>query len=164
MKGYSRIILTAIISIGIALGLSFIMQSMDKERQTSSADMVHVTNHNLVDFISSVQLMSKLARVDWSNAVLTVDLAWTDETARSVIYDDYVHLLASAFLQTENIEQVYIRTIKYRSKHSRSKEIIEWLQADRNHFLVQEYLDWLNRRVTSEEWIKTRFDVKDFRA
>lgn len=162
MKRFSRIGLAAVFSICIALGLSAVMHGFDLNRSKVPSEPIHLTDHNLVDFISQVQMQNRISRVDWTEPVLIIDLKWPEEAARSTLYDDYAQLLSNAFVQTKNVDRLFIRALEWR-EDDRS-ELKEWLQADREHFFMQDYADWTNREITSEGWIKQRFELKGSRA
>lgn len=159
MKWLSRIFLAAVIATGMAIALTMLMQGMEKKSSFATHELFSVNEYNLVDFIAGVPLESKLARVDWSDPALIIDLKW-NEQARTSLYDDYARLIANAFMETDNVERLYIRVGTIGDEKQSDGVWIQWLEADRTHFSMEDYFQWLNRNITSENWIKTRFDLE----
>lgn len=161
MRWFSRVILASFVSTGLALVLSMFTQSVDSEFAATSSAVTRITEQNLVDYVSGIKLHSQLARVDWSEPTLALDLKWHDEEVlKPLLFDDYAHLIASAFIETDNVDQVLIRVVKVSREHEGSPELIEWLKAERRQFKLQDYFDWLNQKITADTWIQTSFTFK----
>lgn len=82
-----------------------------------STPAVRLTNSNLVDVLVGIQLKERVDRVEWNNAILSIDMKVNTLDGRpSLWFADIEKLLRVAFLQLENVKRVLIRMLEDRSE------------------------------------------------
>jgi len=76
------------------------------------APVNRITSDNLVDSMVSLQLKLPIRRVDWQRAVLSIDLAVTDEEDQPQQWmDDLERVLRLSLIQADNINRVLVRFV-----------------------------------------------------
>jgi len=73
---------------------------------------VELTDDNLVDSLSSLELNVPIAKVDLNGGILSVDLKVKDERlTKGELYAGMAELISFAFARTPNIDQLLLRLI-----------------------------------------------------
>ncbi|NIK67712.1 MULTISPECIES: hypothetical protein [unclassified Paenibacillus] len=75
------------------------------------SEMKRLTSRNLVDAIVSLQLTGRVGKVQWTQAVLTVEMRADDEKQTDRWYKDMEKLIRLSFTQTENVNRLLIRYV-----------------------------------------------------
>lgn len=75
------------------------------------SEMKRLTSSNLVDAIIGLQLTGRLGKVDWSQAVLTVEMRADEEKQAERWYRDMEKLIRLSFTQMENVNRLLIRYV-----------------------------------------------------
>lgn len=131
-----RLLVTALLSIGIAMGLSWI-----PKLAPGAADLPafgagqprQLSDGNVVDLLSELMLSSQIRNVDWSQSILSVDLKLRPGETASGIYRDMYQIAHTALAGTTNVRQVLIRVLdEGAAGGSAAPQLVIALSADRS--------------------------------
>lgn len=75
------------------------------------SEMKRLTSSNLVDAIIGLQLTGRVGKVQWNQAVLTVEMRAEDEKQAERWYKDMEKLIRLSFTQMENVNRLLIRYV-----------------------------------------------------
>lgn len=108
-----------LVTVGVALFMatvSWIEHSNGKSSQALAALADHgpagLSNDNLVDRLSTVQLPLRLAKVDLEQGILSVDLKVTDSTiSPALAYRSIAEMMEFSFAETSDVEQLLLRIV-----------------------------------------------------
>jgi hypothetical protein len=75
------------------------------------SEMKRLTSSNLVDALIGLQLTGSVDKVDWSQAVLTVEMRADEDQQMERWYKDMEKLIRLSFTQMENINRLLIRYV-----------------------------------------------------
>lgn len=79
---------------------------------SASHHPVQLTNDNLVDVLSSMQLSTPIARVEWKQSILTLDLKVKGTgTSYTEIYENMAAVADLGFRSLDNVDQVSLRVM-----------------------------------------------------
>lgn len=82
------------------------------EPVTASHQPVQLTNDNLVDVLRSLHMSTPIARVEWKQSILTIDLKVKGtDTTYTEIYESMAAVADLSFRGLENVEQVLLRVM-----------------------------------------------------
>ncbi|MEB3103829.1 hypothetical protein [Ferviditalea candida] len=134
MKWLVRLILTSIVSIGIAMFLSFLPQleidsSKVAEEVFRLSGQYSLSDGNIVDFMQRLPLRLTIRKVDLSHSILSVDLSVSGEAGHADVYHDLYVLAGSGLLETRNVEQVMVRVLDTNAQGSGSGQLLIAMDA-----------------------------------
>jgi hypothetical protein len=107
--------LTAVVLSGaFALAVTLVLRpgmhaEGDRPVWSATAYPVMLTPERLPDLLAGLSLSSRLQSVKWESGSLFVDLAVSEPWTPDEVYADWVALMRRAFLQTTNVQHVYVR-------------------------------------------------------
>ncbi|WP_427051962.1 hypothetical protein [Paenibacillus sp. TC-CSREp1] len=82
------------------------------EPVTATHQPVQLTNDNLVDVLRSLHMSTPIARVEWKQSILTIDLKVKGtDTTYTEIYESMAAVVDLSFRGLENVEQVLLRVM-----------------------------------------------------
>ncbi len=167
MKIGSRLLMTALVSVGIAWGLSYLpamqsrMQGADEELAVFRELRPVVLSHdNLVDYLSDIPAKLPLRQADWSYQMLALDYEWTNPSPdRQAVYDQLVDAIRYGLAGTSNVERVLVRIFLPAAAEAGAGRgrLLVAVEARRGQFDEQEYEMWRLRGTNAEEWLSKRF-------
>jgi len=119
VKGYVRFLYTSIASAGIAVLVSFVpmLQTTFAKKQNDLSVFQTLHNKqlqqvNLVDALVRLPLALDIARAQWEDSTLKVDLRYSAEMREPApFYEDLYELVRFAFEQTTNVQTLRVRMI-----------------------------------------------------
>ncbi|MBR2563224.1 MAG: hypothetical protein IKE29_01210 [Paenibacillus sp.] len=80
------------------------------EPVTASHQPIQLTNENLVDVLSSLHMSTPIARVEWKQSILTLDLKVKGKnTSYTEIYENMAAVVDLSFRTVDNVDQVLLR-------------------------------------------------------
>ncbi|WP_274364505.1 hypothetical protein [Paenibacillus thermotolerans] len=161
MAAYGRIGFVLLISIGIAISISWIAELDPKAAGESGEPMVvfrhgesrAITEETIVDELVSLRLHSDIRRVSVGNRLLEVDLEIdpTGPAARTVKYD-IAALAKLGVADADNISRVFVRVLEKKQDAASGKDgtLLLALSAGRSDFTDRELAEWRegNRKAT----------------
>ncbi len=139
MSGMSRLLIVAVVSIGIAIGLSWLPKLDSLSRQnaqeaaafgTGSAKTLN--DQNLVDLLVNQPLFMDIGRVEWSDSILSIDLKTKQGQADAdFIYRDLYTISRLGFNGTKNVKQLLVRIMELSPNPSSSPQLLVAMEARR---------------------------------
>lgn len=82
------------------------------EPVAASHQTIQLTNDNLVDVLSSLHMSTPIARVEWKQSILTLDLKVKGtDTSYTEIYENMAAVVDLSFRSVDNVEQVLLRVM-----------------------------------------------------
>lgn len=119
MKGYVRFLYTSLASAGIAMLVSFVPMLQTtfakKQNEMSVFQTLHnkqLQHGNLVDALTRLPLALDIARVQWDDSVLKVDLRYSAEMRNAApFFEDLYELARFSFEQTSNVQTLRLRMV-----------------------------------------------------
>ncbi|MBW7473449.1 hypothetical protein K0T92_01665 [Paenibacillus oenotherae] len=117
MSVWRRILLASAVTAAITVSLSVLPHMKGRDAAVDSdlavfrsAPLIRLSSDNLVDHMLGLQLQLKIIKVDWKQAVLSVDLSVDAARDNSRVWaGDMQRLLHLAFMRTSNVNRVLIR-------------------------------------------------------
>ncbi|KFN09615.1 hypothetical protein [Paenibacillus macerans] len=114
---YTPLIKTALLTLGCAAALAFVSWLGERSGTPPHTAAVfagqkpaELTNDNLVDGLSSLDLPVPIGKVDLTGGILSVDLKVTEEDfSADRIYQGMAEMLAFSFERTSNVDQLLLR-------------------------------------------------------
>lgn len=134
MKWLVRLVLTSVVSIGIAMFLSFLPKleidsSKVAEEVFQSSGRFSLSDGNIVDFMQRLPLRLTIRKVDLSQSILSVDLSVSGKAGHADVYHDLYVLAGSGLLETKNVEQVMVRVLDANAQGSGSGQLLIAMDA-----------------------------------
>lgn len=124
MRWFTRIVVTSILSLGIAFSLSLLPLLDDKgERKEDltvfqNTKLWQISDDNLVDYLLQLPLEMHIGKVDWGNSILTIDLSIQQEGTPDTILMDLYKLTYYGLVGTTNVKQVLVRVREFEHENS----------------------------------------------
>lgn len=179
MRWIARVLITSIVSVGIAFGLSYLPQldrlSGSKQNEMTvfrSSKMVQLRDDNLVDSMLELPLHLQIGKVDWDHSILTIDLkAPMTEINPAKILEDMYAITHFGLAETVNVKQVLIRVMDYdQAELTLHRQLLLAVDARRGSLSAEaqqllkehkislnQYLDSQFTTTYTQEW-RRRFD------
>src|SRR5690606_10226984 len=132
MIGMSRILVVALVSIGIAVSLSWLPELDSMSRQNAqeattfnSGSAKMLNDQNLVDLLVKQPLFMDIGHVEWSDSILSIDLKTKPGQADAdFIYRDLYTLSRLGFEGTRNVKQLLVRIIELPANSEMSPQLL----------------------------------------
>jgi hypothetical protein len=160
MSWLSRILITCIISAGIAFGLSMLPQAGGTEGVPAfqSSRALQISDRSVVDFLIKLNISNRIQQVDWNHATLSVDLSMDAEAERAALFRDLYEISHSALSGTSNVERVLIRVMDRSRIEEGTPQLVIALDANRKQVPRGEKLRDLPESTGEyEKYISERF-------
>lgn len=165
MKPIYRVMAVALISIGFAAALSVVPQLDGTVKPAGTEtpvfradDALALTDRNLVDLFAKSPLHLDIAHVEWSNAILSVDLkAKPNEPAADVIYDDLYELARLGFSGTQNVSQLLVRVMEQPEAAAAVPQLLLAMDAKRSDLTGGDPA--LRGKGTKEQFLSSHFSL-----
>lgn len=169
MRSYNRVLLAIFISIGFAASLS-VVPKLDRTLRSFGSDApvfraddaLILSDRNLVDLFVRYPLHLDIARVEWSDAILAVDLrAKPNETSPERIYDDLYELARLGFAGTKNVKQLLIRVMEQPEAAGSSAQLLLAMDAKRSELSggAGSAQPGLEAKETKEQFLSSHFSL-----
>lgn len=166
MKSFYRLLIASIISIGIAAALS-IVPKLDGTLRIGSVDApvfsadktLLLTDRNLVDLLTKLPLHLTVARVEWNDSILSIDLKGpADRTSPGSIYDDLYTLARLGFAGTSNVKQLLVRVLEQPAAKS-APELLVAMDAKRDDLKSDSEAKTLTGKEMKERYLSSHFNL-----
>ncbi|MEW9698996.1 hypothetical protein [Paenibacillus sp. SI8] len=139
MKWSVRIMVTAGLSIAVAVSLSLLPQ-LDQSTGVNTLDTWsskragQLTDRNLVDLLVQVPLQLRIRKVELTNNRLSLDLSLPKNADSVAVYRDLYTIAQTMIAKTKNVNQVWVRVMDYsNAKDQSSAQLVLAMVADREH-------------------------------
>src|SRR5690606_3916459 len=137
MFGRSRILDVALVSIGIAMSLSWLpeldsmsRQNAQEETTSNRRSVKRINYHNLIDLLVKQPLFMDIGHVEWSDSILSIDLKTKPGQADAdFIYRDLYTLSRLGFEGTKNVKQLLVRIIELPANSEMSPQLLVAMDA-----------------------------------
>jgi hypothetical protein len=113
LRQWSLLLIAGLLIVVLLSQLPSVERELQQRRQSVSVFQPDkakwLTDENLVDAISKIQLRERLAKVGWDHAILTIDLFGSKPDS---LLADMRRLIVFAYSDYTNVKQVLIRVFK----------------------------------------------------
>lgn len=113
MKWLPRLLITSLLSIGVAAALSLLPQ-LEKGSSFAMLRSVKaqpVSEANIVDVMSKLQLHQRIRKVEVSHAIVSIDLIASPASGKNEMIQDMYEIPRTFFSRSTNINQVLVRVL-----------------------------------------------------
>lgn len=165
VKWVPRLLLMTAISISVAVGLSYLSRLDTAVGLFRSVQAQPVSEANIVDVVSKMQLHQRIRRVELNHAIVSIDLLSPKSTEKADILEDLYEIPKVMFESSTNIHQVLIRVLDGSQEGSGNSGLLVALDARREKWLsndpklrpqsaneLQQYLDAHYRMTYAQKW------------
>ncbi|UQZ81928.1 hypothetical protein SK3146_01084 [Paenibacillus konkukensis] len=159
MKWFSRLLITIVLSVGLVLGLS-ILPELESKWNIPAFHTVKaqpVSDNNIVDVMSKVQLHLRISHVELTHAIVSVDLFASPSSEKAEIIQDMYELSRYFFSGTTNINQVLIRVLDGSKEGGTS--LLLATDARREKWLPGEITPRTQSAEEMEQYLQSHFRV-----
>ncbi|TDF99341.1 hypothetical protein [Paenibacillus piri] len=175
MKWLSRLLVTLLLSTGVALALSLLpkMENGWNSPVFRSVKAQPVSENNIVDVMSKMPLHLRIRKVEVNHAIVSVDLLASPASEKDDIVQDMYEIPRTFFSRSTNINQVLIRVMDSPTAGNGATATLllatdarreKWLPSE-TVFMplsieeMEQYLQSHFRMTYTTKW-KNRFDIK----
>jgi hypothetical protein len=175
MKWLPRLLITTLMAAAAALLLSFLPQ-LEKDSNSSmfrSVKAQPVSEDNIVDVMSKMQLHLRIRKVEVTHAIVSIDLMVSPAAERGEMIQDMYEIPRTLFSKSTNINQVLVRVLDSSKSGSGSGTALllaadarreKWLPNEnvipaRSIDEMEQYLQSHFRITYTPRW-QERFDIK----
>ncbi len=172
MKWVPRLLIVTALSIAVASALSYLSQ-LDESLSVFRSVKAHpVSENNIVDVVSKMQLHLRVRRVEVNHAVVSIDLLAVKTSAKSEMLRDLYEVPTMMFASSTNINQVLVRVLDASGDREGNPQPLVAVDARREKWLpkeaglrsgtaeeLQQYLDNRFRMTYTFKW-QERFAPK----
>lgn len=159
MKWIARLLLTTVFSVCLVAALSMLPQ-LERIGNTSvmrSVKAQPVSEVNIVDVMSKVQLHLRVRKVEVSHAIVSVDLLASPSTGKREIIQDLYELPRSLFHQSTNINQVLVRVMDGSKDSGKATSLLIATDARREKWLPNEPQQYTLSEDEMEDYLQSHF-------
>lgn len=161
-----RLMAVLLISGGLAAALSIVPKLDSTVRLSGTNEVmfrtdsaVSLTDRNVVDLFVRYPLYLDISRVEWNDAILSVDLkAKPNETAAASIYDDLFELAKLGFAGTSNVSQLLVRVMEHSSAGG-SLQLLLAMDAKRSDLIGGSFSSDMIKNKTKEQFLSSHFSL-----
>lgn len=111
MKWLTKIAATSLISVLVALGLSWVTMLDESSGVFQHQKAQPVSEENIVDVITKMPLHLRVRRVEITHAIVSVDLLATASSEHTDVVKDLYEIPTYLFASSTNINQVLVRVL-----------------------------------------------------
>ncbi|MBU7315888.1 hypothetical protein [Paenibacillus oleatilyticus] len=172
MKWAPRLFIITALSIAVASALSYLSQ-LDESLSVFRTVKAHpVSENNIVDVVSRMQLHLRIRRVEVNHAVVSIDLLAVKTSDKSDMLSDMYEVPTVMFASSTNINQVLVRVLDASGDREGNPQPLAAVDARRERWLpneaglrtrnaeeLQQYLDTRFRMTYTSKW-QERFTPK----
>ncbi|TVY11609.1 hypothetical protein [Paenibacillus cremeus] len=165
MKWFSRVLIMTVISGAVAVSLSYLSVLDETAGVFRTVKAQPVSEGNIVDVVSKMQLHLRIRRVEINHAIVSIDLLAVKTTEPTDMVKDLYEIPRYLFGASTNIHQVLIRVLDSSADQGASPQLLiasdarreKWLPSDsRIHPQsldeLQQYLDAHYRMTYTPKW------------
>jgi hypothetical protein len=165
MLGMSRLLLVALVSIGIAICLSWLPR-LDSESRRQAEDAAAfqsealrtLNEQNLVDLLVKQPLFMDIGHVEWSDSILSIDLKTKQGQADpDFIYRDLYTLSKLGLNGTKNVKQLLVRIMELPSNQAGSPQLLVAMEARREDLKKNEQKTPQPSALNAEQYVSSHF-------
>lgn len=134
MKGLTRAAAVGVLSVGIAWGLSLLPGSggMEASPVFQPDGVSRLTESNMVDALVDLPLELRIAKADFRQSVLSVDLFLpAGVSGERFVYHDLYELTRFAWSRTANVDRVLVRILLLQGEDRTERELLLAMEAKR---------------------------------
>lgn len=136
MKWPATILTVSVLTAAVAFLLSFLPQwdrinAMNEREIAAFKETLSskLSDENLVDKLSHVNLQLSLRKVQLKGGILSVDLAAPPNVAASRVYQDLFELVKFSLNDHSNVNQVLVRIMEVKGREDRNGQLLVALDA-----------------------------------
>lgn len=165
MKWVTRLAITTFLSIAVAFGLSMVSRLDQTVSVFSTVKAQPVSESNIVDVVSKLQLHLRIRRVEVSHSIVSIDLSASKAAENTDIMKDLFEIPKGMFASSTNINQVLVRVLDASNEQGGSAQLLVASDARREKWLpnepklnpqsadeLQEYLETHYRMTYTPRW------------
>lgn len=104
--------LSALIAVSLPILHNMTRSSADASVPTFQSQPQKMTDENMVDELAKLSLRLSLAKVEWHEPLMTIDLHMNKQLEPDEIYRDILELSKMGFHQKMNVDQMLIRVME----------------------------------------------------
>jgi hypothetical protein len=159
MKWFHRLLITTLLSAGIAVALSLLPQLENgwDSPVMNSVRAQPVSEANIVDVMSKMPLHLRIRRVEVSHAIVSVDLFASPSSDRNEIIQDLFELPDTLFGHSTNINQVLVRVLDSSKNTGDSGSLLLAADARREKWLSSESGLNIHSAEEKEQYLQSHF-------
>jgi PIN domain nuclease of toxin-antitoxin system len=160
MKWLPRLIITILLSSGIAVALSLLPQLENgwDSPVFNSVKAQPVSETNIVDVMSKMQLHLRIRKVEVSHAIISIDLFASPSSDRQQIVQDLYEIPNALFGRSTNINQVLVRVLDGSQHTGGSASLMLAADARREKWLSESGLS-IRSAEEKEQYLQSHFRV-----
>jgi hypothetical protein len=161
MRWLVRLLITSMLSTVITLSLSFLPQLEDGWNSPvfNSARAEPISEMNIVDVISKLQLHLRIRKIEVSRAIVSIDLFTSPSSDRLEIVKDVYEISQVMFNRSSNINQVLIRVLDGSKQAGGSASLLLASDARRERMLKPASKSSLESLQEIETYLQSNFHV-----
>jgi hypothetical protein len=159
MKWLVRLLVTSMLSTGIVLSLSVLPQ-LENGWDSPVLHMVRaepISEVNIVDVMSNLQLHLRIRKVEVSHAIVSVDLYASPSSSRLEIVKDLYTIPQAMFVHSSNINQVLVRVLDGTKQAGGSTSLLLAADARREKIAANESRLSPKSAEEIEQYLQTHF-------
>lgn len=165
MSGLSRMLLVAVVSIGLAIALSWLPRLDSASHQQAvgaaafSSETARTLNeHNLVDLLVKQPLFMDIGHVEWSDSILSIDLKSKQGQADpDFIYRDLYTLSKLGLNGTKNVKQLLVRIMELPNGLAGAPQLLVAMEARREDLKKNDGQSSSPGTQNAEQYISSHF-------
>ncbi|MFE5317169.1 hypothetical protein ACFQ88_00540 [Paenibacillus sp. NPDC056579] len=158
MKWISRLLLTVVLSIALAAGLSLLPQ-LENMAVFRSAKAQPVSESNIVDVLSKTQLHLRIRKVELNHAIVSIDLFASPSSDKKQIVEDLYELPLYMFRTSTNINQILIRVLDGSKDGGKSTSLLLAADARREKWLPSDTFARTESVEEMEQYLQSHFQM-----
>lgn len=164
MRWFVSIIITSVVSIGVAVLLSNLSTLEDKvqqdQRQGVSMKLEHRLNdQNIVDHLIELPVSLDIYRVNWGHSILSIDLKIVNKDIHpTYVYKDLTEISHFGLETMDNVKQVLIRVYETaESADPNHGQFMLALDAHRDDWPSVQYESVEQNEMSSRQFVHSNF-------
>lgn len=157
MKWVPRLIILTTISVAVVIGLSALSWLDEKTGIFRTVKAQPVSEQNIVDVISKMQLHLRIRRVDLNYSIVSIDLLAAKTTETNDIVKDLYEIPKVFFDVSSNINQVQLRILDGGSNQEGTPQLLIATDARREKWLPGESGLHLQSTVELQQFLDTHY-------
>ena len=167
MKSFYRLMIASFASVIIASALSFIPKLDRSLKPFPDAPVFRaeaqgtLTDRNLVDLLVKLPLRHSIARAEWNDPILSIDLKISAdaETTPDAIYYDFYSLAQFSLSGTKNVKQLLVRAMELPAAPGEPLRLLAAMDAKRSDLEAEAVASDSDSKQTAEQFLNSRFNL-----
>ncbi|MFD0680926.1 MULTISPECIES: hypothetical protein [unclassified Paenibacillus] len=162
MKWLPRLLITTLLSVGVVVALSLLpqLENGSNSAMFRSVKAQPVSEVNIVDVMSKMQLHLRIRKVEVTHAIVSVDLISSPSSEKSEIVQDMYEIPRTLFSRSTNINQVLVRVLdSSKSSTGSGAALLLATDARREKWLPNENVIPSRSIEEMEQYLQSHFRV-----